>query len=132
MVSKTYFEMDVNDVMGIFGRGIVFKGKIRQGVVGIGDKLEYSEDDGARISAIVKKIVVKDETRKTFGIFKWETKEIPNATQGQEASVMVGDFFNVSKQCKYTPRSVHTEGGFSGMSKTKLLRSFVESNSGRG
>ena len=56
------FTMEVKNLFGITsGVGIVFEGVILMGEVALGDKVEYAEDDGTRISATVKKIVVKDD-----------------------------------------------------------------------
>ncbi|OGB87751.1 hypothetical protein A3J44_02985 [candidate division WOR-1 bacterium RIFCSPHIGHO2_02_FULL_45_12] len=58
--------MEVKDIFGIHGRGIVFEGTVSGGAVSSGDKLEYFENDGTKIVAVVKKIVIKDKT-KIFG-----------------------------------------------------------------
>lgn len=121
------FEMKINDLFGIAERGIVFKGRVLQGTVGMGDKLEYTEDDGTKISAIVTQIM-ENTIKKLFGIFRCHqaTKEISSAVQGQEVSIMVSDFFNIKGQCPYSPAITRLGGErlFTKMSKTKTLRSF--------
>ncbi len=125
MDSSTFFQMEVKDCFGITGRGLVFKGNIRRGSVALGDKLAYNQDDGARISAAVKKIITKDETKKIFGLFGSGTKEIQSASEGQEVSIMVGDFFNVSTQSRCFPDRDHG-GRLVKMSKITLLESFSD------
>ncbi|MFH1799614.1 MAG: hypothetical protein ABH891_02030 [Candidatus Omnitrophota bacterium] len=120
------FEMEIQNLFGITRRGIVFRGAILQGTVRVGDKLEYTEDDGTRISVVVTQIMA-NETKKVFGILNYHqaTKEISSAVQGQQVSIMVSDFFNISGQCEYSPVILRPGGGMSSkMSKTKTLRSF--------
>ncbi len=55
MNTKAFFSMEIKNLFGITGgRGIVFEGTILQGTVALGDKLEYSKDDGTRVSAYSK------------------------------------------------------------------------------
>jgi len=104
MASQPFFRMEIKNIFGIRGTGIVFEGTVLEGTVSLGDKLEYFENDGTKILAVVKKILIKEEIR-IFGIFPSSTdgKEVKNATQGQQVSIMVWDLFNVMKQSNFSP-----------------------------
>ena len=104
MTSQQWFRLEIKDIFGILGRGIVFEGTVLEGTASLGDKLEYFENDGTKILGIVKKILIKSNV-KLFGIFSYSTagKEIPNASQGQRISVLVWDLFNITKQCVFSP-----------------------------
>ena len=124
MTFQELFKMEISDMFGISGRGIVFEGIAIEGKVSLGDKLEYFENDGTKILAVVKKIIVKEKT-KIFWIFPSTTgKEIQVANQGQQASVMVGDFFNVARQCNFSPSLGEGSDYLSKVSK-KTLQSFM-------
>ena len=125
MVSQQLFKMEIKDIFGIDRRGIVFEGTVIDGAVSLGDKLEYFENDGTKILAVVKKIIIKEKT-KIFGIFPSTAgKEIQIANQGQQVSVMVWDLFNVVRQCNFSPSFY--EEGFNYLFKVshKTLQSFI-------
>lgn len=49
MDSKKLFKMEIKDIFGINGRGIVFEGTVIGGTVSLGDKLEYFENDERKL-----------------------------------------------------------------------------------
>ena len=125
MTSQPFFKMEIKNLFGIQGRGIVFEGTVLEGTVSIGDKLEYFEIDGTKILAVVKKILIKEEA-KLFGIFSSSTagKEIKNATQGQQVSIMVWDLFNVVKQSNFSP-ALGRGSAYMQQVSNQILQSFI-------
>lgn len=119
------FTMEIKDICGIQGKGIVFEGAVIAGKVSLGDKVEYWQNDGTKVIAAVKKIIQKEKT-KFLGVFpSTSAKEVCAAKQGQEVSVMVGEFFNTAKQCPFSPSLDEGSGYLSKVSK-KTLQAFAE------
>jgi len=121
---SSLFEMEIKGILPIAGKDIGFKGRVLQGMVQAGDKVEFMEDDGTRVSATVTRIM---ENKKLFGLFNYQSpsKEISIAIQGQEVSILVSDLYNIRNQSEYS--LLPTSNGLGILTRrpqTKVLRTF--------
>ena len=66
--SNSAFEMEVEDVFSITGRGTVLTGKIKSGVIRVGDKVFIKKADGTVLEDIVNGIESFRKKRDTAGV----------------------------------------------------------------
>lgn len=65
--SNSVFEMEVEDVFSITGRGTVLTGKIKSGVIRVGDKVFIKKADGTILEDIVSGVESFRKKRDTAG-----------------------------------------------------------------
>ncbi|HOW58830.1 MAG TPA: hypothetical protein PLO78_03790 [Candidatus Omnitrophota bacterium] len=75
----------------------------------------------------VKKIFVRNAKKKFFGIIGATERESLSAEQGQEASMMIADFFDFKKQLPCFPEREDPQTLDKKISRVRILRALPDS-----